>query len=122
MVSDLQTLSSTARSSAVPTQTLTPAAPAVASPKVMAPKSVDIQFDAGQHKQDMHEAISKLNEQMSADKQGLGFSFDKVAQRTVVTVRNTTSGEVVRQIPTEDFLKLSHKIEEFKGILYNKTV
>lgn len=122
MVSDLQTLSSTARSPAVPTQALTPAAPAAASPKVMAPKSVDIQFDAGQHKQDMHEAISKLNEQMRADKQGLGFSFDEVAQRTVVTVRNTTSGEVVRQIPTEDFLTLSRKIEEFKGLLYNKTV
>jgi len=122
MVSELQTISSAGRSPAVPAQSPASTASAVTTPKVTAPKSVEIQFDAGQHKRDMHEAISKLNEQMSADKQGLGFSFDQVAQRTVVTVRNTQSGEVVRQIPTEDFLKMSHKIEEFKGLLYNKTV
>jgi flagellar protein FlaG len=122
MVSELQTLSSKGLSPVPSAQASTLAASDAAKPKVSAPKSVDIQFDEGQHRKDMQEALTMLNEQMSADKQGLGFSFDEVAQRTVVTVRNTISGEVVRQIPTEDFLKVSRKIEEFKGILYNKTV
>ena len=77
-------------------------------------------YDAGKLRQNMQEVLSMLNEQVSSGKQGLGFSFDQVSDRTVVTVRNTQSGEVVRQIPTEDFMTLSHKIADLKGILYNK--
>ena len=125
MVSDLQNISSTGRGP-VPAAPMpahgAQASAASAAPKVQAPKSVDIKFDATQLRRDMQDTLNMLNEQMKSDKQGLGFSFDEVAQRTVVTVRNTVSGEVVRQIPTEDFLKMSHRIEEFKGVIYNKTV
>jgi hypothetical protein len=33
---------------------------------------------------------------------------------------DTNSGAVVRQIPTEDVLKMAHHIDAMKGILYNK--
>ena len=125
MVSDLQNISNSGRIAAPASPVIGSGAQATAAsaaPKVQAPKSVDIKFDASQHRKDMQDTLNMLNEQMSSGKQGLGFSYDELAQRTVVTVRNTASGEVVRQIPTEDFLKMSHQIEEFKGILHNKSV
>jgi len=40
----------------------------------------------------------------------------------VIRVRNLSTGEEVRQIPTEDVLRMAHKIDDLKGILYNKAV
>jgi flagellar protein FlaG len=65
------------------------------------------------------EAVERLNEQMRRSARGLNFSIDKVADRTVITVKDTHSGEVVRQIPDEALLRVAHNIEEIKGLLYN---
>jgi flagellar protein FlaG len=95
---------------------------ASAAPKVMDIKPTEIQFDPAQARRNLHAAVSMLNEQMSATKQGLGFSFDDSKNMAVIRVRNLSTGEEVRQIPTEDVLRMAHKIDDLKGILYNKAV
>lgn len=95
---------------------------ASATPKVMDIKPTEIQFDPAQARRNLHAAVSMLNEQMSATKQGLGFSFDESKNMPVIRVRNLSTGEEVRQIPTEDVLRMAHKIDDLKGILYNKAV
>jgi len=124
MGSDVQSISNMGRSPApigppVSSGGQVAAAPVVATPKVSAPKPMETNYDANKLRSSMQEVLNMLNEQVSSGKQGLGFSFDQVSQRTVVTVRNTHSGEVVRQIPSEDFMTLSHKIADMKGLLYN---
>jgi uncharacterized FlaG/YvyC family protein len=47
---------------------------------------------------------------------------DKSLNTPVVTVRNTHTGEVVRQIPTEVVVQLAHSIDDMKGLLLNATV
>jgi flagellar protein FlaG len=94
----------------------------VAPPKVSAPKRVDLQFDEAKARQNLQEAVKALNEQMAASKTGLGFSVDKSLNTPVVTVRNTATGEVVRQIPTETVVRLAHSIDDMKGILLNAKV
>jgi flagellar protein FlaG len=91
-----------------------------ASPKVVAPKPVAIQFDPAKAQQNLAAAVNLLNEQMVSTKRGLGFSFDNATNGPVIKVSNTNTGEVIRQIPTEDVLHMAHKIDELKGILYNK--
>jgi flagellar protein FlaG len=92
------------------------------TPKVMAIKPAEIQFDPAKARQNLHAAVSMLNDQMASTKQGLGFSFDESINAPVISVRNIHTGEVVRQIPTEDVLHMAHKIDELKGILFNKSV
>jgi len=92
------------------------------APKVMTIKPSDIQFDPAKARQNLHAAVSMLNDQMASTKQGLGFSFDDSINAPVISVRNIHTGEVVRQIPTEDVLHMAHKIDELKGILFNKVV
>ena len=92
------------------------------APKVMDIKPVEIQFDPAQARQNLHAAVSMLNEQMATTKQGLGFSFDQSIKSPVISVRNIHTGEVIRQIPTEDVLHMAHQIDDLKGILFNKVV
>jgi flagellar protein FlaG len=67
-------------------------------------------------------AVKKLNEQVQSNGRGLNFAMDEVLNRPVITVRSTSTGEVVRQIPTEVVLKVAHNIEEMKGLLMDQTL
>ena len=127
MSSNLQGISSAAGSAAyvAPSNAASVAAgpgTVAAAPKVSAPKPVALQFDEGKARQNLQAAVSALNDQMAATKTGLGFSVDKALDRPVVIVRNTETGEVVRQIPTEVVVRLAHSIDAMKGLLLNATV
>ena len=89
-------------------------------PKIEAPKPVEIKYDPNQARANLSSAINMLNEQMTSTKRGLGFSFDSAKNSAVIKVTDLNSGNVVRQIPTEDVLKMAHHIDAMKGILYNK--
>jgi len=89
------------------------------TPKVLAPKAVAIKFDASEVRQNLQEAVSMLNQQMSSTKRGLGFQIDEAVGGPVVTVRSAETGEVVRQIPNEVVVRIAHNIEKVKGLLLN---
>jgi flagellar protein FlaG len=89
-------------------------------PKIDAPKPVDIKYDPKLARANLSSAINMLNEQMASTKRGLGFSYDQSKNSAVIKVTDLHSGNVVRQIPTEDVLKMAHHIDAMKGILYNK--
>lgn len=93
-----------------------------AAPKVVAPKPIEIKFDQAQATKNLKEAVSLLNKQMADTGRGLGFSYDESKASAVIKVSNINTGEVVRQIPSEDVLRIAHKIDDLKGILYNRAV
>lgn len=92
------------------------------TPKVQAPKPVAIKFDASEVRQNLQEAVSMLNQQMTSTKRGLGFQVDEAVGGPVVTVRSAESGEVVRQIPNEVVVRIAHNIEKVKGLLFSAHV
>ena len=92
------------------------------APKVVAPKPIEIKFDQAQATKNLKEAVSLLNKQMADTGRGLGFSYDESKASAVIKVSNINTGEVVRQIPSEDVLRIAHKIDDLKGILYNRAV
>ena len=90
------------------------------APKVVAPKTIEIKYDQAKASKNLQDAISLLNKQMADTGRGLGFSYDESKASPVIKVSNINTGEVVRQIPSEEVIKMAHKIDELKGILYNK--
>ena len=70
----------------------------------------------------VQEAIESLNEQMRASNRSLNFSMDAQVNRVVITVRNSDSGEVVRQIPDEAILRVAHNLKKVRGLLLNEEV
>lgn len=86
------------------------------------PEKVSIRYDAAELRRNLQDAIAKLNQQIQKSQQNLNFSIDKCANRFVITVKNTQSGEVIRQIPDEVVLKVAHNIDQIKGMLLNEVI
>ena len=105
---------------------LSPTSQATATPEVSPkaaialPKPADIKFDAAEMRQTLKEAVGMLNEQVSSTKQGLGFRLEDSIDVPVVTVRNSQTGEVVRQIPNEVVIKVAQSIDSLKGLMLNQ--
>ena len=78
--------------------------------------------DEGELRARLDEAIKALNDQMQSNGRGLKFSIDEAINRHIITVSNTLTGEVVRQIPTEVAVNVAHSIEDIKGLLADETV
>jgi len=91
-------------------------------PQITAPKPVQINFDPKKELEDLAQAISLLNQQMVSTKQGLGFSVDKSVPVPIVTVRNISTGEVIRQLPSEEAVKMAHHLDSLKGFLHSARV
>jgi flagellar protein FlaG len=104
---------------AAATQTASVSHEAVAPVKLALPKSSDIKFDPNKARENLSGVINMLNKQMESTQRGLGFSYDDSKKTPVVKVTDVNSGEVVRQIPSEDAIKMAHHIDQFKGLLYN---
>jgi len=64
-------------------------------------------------------ALKNINRmlQEAMPPQNLEFSIDEESNRTVVKVVDQTSGEVLRQIPTEEALELAKALELSPGLL-----
>jgi flagellar protein FlaG len=76
-------------------------------------------FDPTEMRQRLQQAVDRLNEQMKANGRDLAFGIDEQVDRSIITVKSTTSGELVRQIPSDDVLRVARSIEDLKGVLYD---
>jgi flagellar protein FlaG len=94
----------------------------VAKVKLQAPEKVDLGFSAEEMRKNIREAIDRLNQQLKANGRDLSFQMDEAIDRTIITVRNIETGEVVRQIPNEEVIRMAHSIEEGKGLLFNESL
>ena len=92
-------------------------------PAISLPKRPEIQFNAAENRKNLQEAVSMLNQQVASHKNGLGFSINDSIDVPVVTVKNTVTGEVVRQIPNEVVIRVAQNIDTVqKGLLHNSKV
>ncbi|XOV79332.1 MAG: flagellar protein FlaG [Aestuariibacter sp.] len=79
--------------------------------------------------QAIDDAVSNISEFVQAQRRNLDFSFNEDADRSVVKVTDTDTGELIRQIPSEEVLALSERIRglqsdvgEAVGVLFSKEV
>lgn len=109
-------------SASTPKPTAAAPAPRVDRVQLHHPEKVDLGFRAEEMRQNLKVAVDRLNEQLQRNGRDLSFAMDERIDRTVITVKNLRTGEVVRQIPTEEVVRLAHSIEDMKGLLFNKTM
>jgi flagellar protein FlaG len=65
----------------------------------------------------MAEAAARLRELARESGRALQFRVDDYTGRTVITVTNESTGEVVRQIPAEEVLALARTFGGFGGLV-----
>ena len=66
---------------------------------------------------DVERAVERLNELMSSTQRSLRFKVDEGSGRTIITVINETTKEIVRQIPSEEVLAVSQTLEELGSLI-----
>lgn len=64
--------------------------------------------------------VNAINDFMEQFQRTLNFSVDEDAGRTVVKVIDKTNDEIIRQIPSEDFLAISKHIDEMNNLLFSE--
>lgn len=60
---------------------------------------------------DLEAAMQRMNAQMMESRRALRFQVDESSGRTIVTVLNPETGEIVRQIPSPEMMALARSLE-----------
>lgn len=63
------------------------------------------------------EAIKNINNMMKALSRSLEFSIDADTDRTIVKVVDKQTGDVIRQIPSEEALDIAKALDKSQGLL-----
>jgi flagellar protein FlaG len=71
--------------------------------------------------EDIEDTVRRLNELMAERDRSLSFRVDEASGRTVITVLDATTHEIVRQIPSEEVLALARAVEE-AGVLLDARI
>jgi flagellar protein FlaG len=68
--------------------------------------------------EELKAAVATLNKAMQQSNQALEFSVDNDTDKVVVKMLDTSTGQLIRQYPTEEALAISRGIEQFQqGLL-----
>lgn len=67
-------------------------------------------------------ALAEINKTLRMASIGVQFDFDKEADKTIVKVVDQESGEVIRQMPTEEALRISKALGKMQGFLMHKAI
>lgn len=67
----------------------------------------------------LKEAAERSNAYFTRSETQLQFEIGDRTGRTVIRVVDKSSGEVVREIPPEELVRISERIDELKGLLFN---
>ncbi|AGH45805.1 flagellar protein FlaG [Paraglaciecola psychrophila] len=88
-------------------------------------EQVPIEVSSGQ----IDTAVSQLNDFVQSNSRQLNFSVDEGSNKQVVKVTDSESGEIIRQIPSEEILRISERLQDLQtevgtavGLLFNKQV
>ncbi|MCY7294535.1 flagellar protein FlaG [Alteromonas sp. a30] len=77
----------------------------------------------------LESAVGEVSEFVQSQNRNLNFSFNEDSGRSIVQVTDSETGELIRQIPSEEVLRLSERIKNLQtdvgaavGVLFNKEV
>ncbi len=81
-------------------------------------KAVDME----ENQERLKDSVRNLTELVKTVQRDLQFSIDNKSGETVITVLDSLTDEVIRQIPSEEVLALAKNIESLKGVLFSAEV
>jgi flagellar protein FlaG len=63
---------------------------------------------------EVRQAVSEINDIVQSVQRDLSFNMDEDSGKTVIKVVDTESGELIRQIPSEEVLAIASQLREFQ--------
>ncbi len=80
------------------------------------------QDKTAENPQALQEKITQLNQKMQSLRRDLQFTVDEQSGEPVIKVIDSETKEVIRQIPSEEMLKIRESIDNLKGVLFKGMV
>lgn len=71
---------------------------------------------------ELREAIQMLNSALERSPTKAIITRDEALNRFVVKIQDKSSGEVVREIPSEALLKFARNLQELKGLIFDASL
>ncbi|OGR27030.1 MAG: hypothetical protein A2277_15400 [Desulfobacterales bacterium RIFOXYA12_FULL_46_15] len=72
--------------------------------------------------EDMKDMVEFINDQINNLQTNIGFSInEKYDNQIIVEIKDKKTDEVIKQIPSEEFLKIKEKMEDLIGIIFSGT-
>ena len=68
---------------------------------------------------DIKQAVRDLNTYVQSLRRDLHFTIDDESGKTIVKVMDPESGEMIRQIPSEELLAIARTLQQAQGLLLN---
>ena len=97
-------------------------APVQQEAKVPEQKQEASQADQEAVKERLESSVSQLKDLVQSVQRDLQFSIDDSSGKTVITVLDSTTEEIIRQIPSDEVLALAKNIASMKGVLFSAEV
>jgi flagellar protein FlaG len=90
----------------------------------MSPAAVSafVESTARDRRQQMAAVASQLQEFLNSSQRDVEFHVDADTQRQVVTVRDSVTGQVIRQFPNEDVIRVVKNLTAQQGTLLDEAV
>ncbi|WP_448723394.1 flagellar protein FlaG [Pseudomonas farris] len=86
---------------------------------VVAPVKDEQKNDAVSEQDKLKMAVQEIEKFVQSVKRNLEFSIDEPSGKVIVKVIASDSGEVVRQIPNEEVLKLANSLNDASSLLFS---
>lgn len=93
-----------------------------AAAKVELPKMAVKKLSPTEQEERAKAAAEKINEFIESFTRDLQFTIDRDSERVVLKVVDRKSGDVIRQIPSEEALKIAKALDELKGLIIREKV
>lgn len=71
-------------------------------------------------KDELRNTIEHLNQHMDSLDTNIKFGFDEKAKEMFVNVMERSTGKIIRRIPSEEAMKISEKMKEIVGMIFDK--
>lgn len=78
------------------------------------------ELDTNLNQEDLQEITEKLNFQMKQLDTNIRFSYNRDASTMVIQVKEATTGDLIRELPTKEALRISQYFKESIGLLFDK--
>jgi|TARA_B110000305_G_scaffold67145_1_gene75202 flagellar protein FlaG len=69
---------------------------------------------------EIREAVREINAAVKKVPTSLDFSVDEASKRFVVSVTDTSTGEVIRKLPGDAVLRIARQLESLKGVMFDQ--
>lgn len=90
--------------------------------KVELPRTALKKLSPAEQEERTKAAADKINEFIESFTRDIQFTIDKDSERVVLKVVDRKSGDVIRQIPSEEALEIAKALDELKGLIIKEKV